>query len=417
MSVKKQPNGSYRAFVNRVIDGKRRPMTKCFATEKEAKKWEGRMRNDDSTLNRSLSFRDLTIEYVDSKRGSVEESTLSALQYKFEHFMAGILDKKVSMITPPVLNKWRNEIVETSYSIKYKNEIIKLMCSIFHFAAAVYYIKDPALNLKSVKTVFEGDEDLDEPYQIISPQEFQRLYDELPEVTPTDKYIKALIMATWSTGMRRGEVKAIQWKNYSELCFEIRKASTGKQKGDRSKLSNTKTKTSRRRINVDAYCDSELKRLLAFAKDVYGYNENWFMFGGMKPIANTVLQDHFFLGLVSAGMVKLNCPSCKATTTVTARKRGKYREFNCPQCGESVKATHPRFHDLRHSHATLLLDRGIPISAVSSRLGHSSITQTTKTYLHASKSAVNALIEKLPDLHFGNNSGNNKETDIKKTLN
>lgn len=417
MSVKKLPNGSYRAFVNRVIDGKRKPMTKCFPTEKEAKKWEGRMRNDDSTLTRSLTFRELADEYLDSKRGSIEESTLTALEYKFNHFMTAILDKKVSAINPPVLNKWRNEIVESTYSIKYKNEIIKLMCSVFHFAAVIYYIKDPSLNLKPVKAVFEGDEDLDVPYQIISPKEFQMLYDELPESTPTEKYIKALIMATWSTGMRRGEVKAIQWKNYADRCFEIRKASTGKQKGDRSKLSNTKTRTSRRRINVDAYCDSELMRLLSFAKDVYGYNENWFMFGGLKPIPNTVLQDHFFLGLVSAGMVKLNCSNCKASTVLSSKKRGRYRNLKCPECGEFVEATHPRFHDLRHSHATLLLDKGIPISAVSSRLGHSSITQTTKTYLHASKSAINALIEALPDLHFGNNQGNNSNDDIKKTLN
>lgn len=417
MSVAKLPNGKYRAYVSRMIDGKRKPMTKCFPSEREAKKWEGRMRNDDATINRSLSFRDLANEYMDSKRGSIEEASMAGIEHKIEAFMTSILDKKVSSITPPVLNKWRNEIIEKDYSVKYKNDIIKQLCSIFHFAAVTYYIKDPSLSLKGVKASFDGDEESDVPYQILSPQEFQVLYDEFPEVTDTEKYIKALVMTTWSSGMRRSEVKGIQWKNYKDLCFEIRKASTGQTKGDRSKLTNTKTRTSRRRINVDAYCDSEIKRLLAFTKDVVGFNENWYMFGGLDPIPNTVLQDHFFFAMVDAGMVKLNCPECGELSTVKKKAYGKYRTFPCPHCKAEVESTQPRFHDLRHSHATLLLDQGIPISAVSQRLGHTSITITTKTYLHASKSAVNALIEKLPDLHFGNNLGNNSTDDIKKTLN
>jgi transposase-like protein len=141
------------------------------------------------------------------------------------------------------------------------------------------------------------------------------------------------------------------------------------------------------------------------------------MFGGLDPIPNTVLQDHFIFALIDAGMIKINCPECRQLSTVSKKIHGRYRMFACPNCGTKVEASHPRFHDLRHSHATLLLDQGVPISAVSQRLGHSSITITTKTYLHATKSAVTALIEKLPDLHFGNNLGNNSLDDIKKTLN
>lgn len=42
----------------------------------------------------------------------------------------------------------------------------------------------------------------------------------------------------------------------------------------------------------------------------------------------------------------------------------------------------PRIHDLRHSHASLLLARGIPIHVVSRRLGHSKIQVTVDTYGH-----------------------------------
>lgn len=42
----------------------------------------------------------------------------------------------------------------------------------------------------------------------------------------------------------------------------------------------------------------------------------------------------------------------------------------------------PRIHDLRHSHASWLLARGVPIHIVSARLGHESIQTTVDTYGH-----------------------------------
>ncbi len=41
-----------------------------------------------------------------------------------------------------------------------------------------------------------------------------------------------------------------------------------------------------------------------------------------------------------------------------------------------------RFHDLRHTHATLLLKARVPIKVVSERLGHSTPGFTMATYQH-----------------------------------
>jgi integrase len=41
-----------------------------------------------------------------------------------------------------------------------------------------------------------------------------------------------------------------------------------------------------------------------------------------------------------------------------------------------------RFHDLRHTHATMLLSQGIHAKVVSERLGHSNIKMTLDTYSH-----------------------------------
>ena len=41
-----------------------------------------------------------------------------------------------------------------------------------------------------------------------------------------------------------------------------------------------------------------------------------------------------------------------------------------------------RLHDLRHSHASYLIHRGIPIIAISQRLGHEKLETTLQTYAH-----------------------------------
>ena len=41
-----------------------------------------------------------------------------------------------------------------------------------------------------------------------------------------------------------------------------------------------------------------------------------------------------------------------------------------------------RLHDLRHTHATVLLADGVPVKVVSERLGHASATITLTVYQH-----------------------------------
>ena len=58
-----------------------------------------------------------------------------------------------------------------------------------------------------------------------------------------------------------------------------------------------------------------------------------------------------------------------------------------------------RFHDLRHSAATLMLERnGGDLKAVSTTLGHSTITLTANTYAHAGSKVIGRTVALLDDL-------------------
>jgi integrase len=63
------------------------------------------------------------------------------------------------------------------------------------------------------------------------------------------------------------------------------------------------------------------------------------------------------------------------------RKWNVYRRSFLPLV-KAAKLPAARFHDLRHTHAKLLLCNGVNIKAVAARLGHSSPTITLSTYSH-----------------------------------
>ncbi|WP_432776060.1 site-specific integrase [Brevibacillus gelatini] len=57
-----------------------------------------------------------------------------------------------------------------------------------------------------------------------------------------------------------------------------------------------------------------------------------------------------------------------------------------------------RFHDLRHTSATLLINQGVHAKLISERLGHGSITTTMNIYGHALRSADQSAAEKFENL-------------------
>ncbi|MCL6633526.1 MAG: tyrosine-type recombinase/integrase [Alicyclobacillus herbarius] len=53
------------------------------------------------------------------------------------------------------------------------------------------------------------------------------------------------------------------------------------------------------------------------------------------------------------------------------------------------------FHDLRHTHASWLLESGVDLKTVSQRLGPSSITVTADIYAHVTRRMQQSAVEKL----------------------
>ena len=161
-----------------------------------------------------------------------------------------------------------------------------------------------------------------------------------------------LFRLTAATGIRRGEALGLRWDHvhFDTGRIEITQAITSV--GYRLEFSRLKTKTSRRNITVDA---DTMARLAEF-----------------KRQQTTRLE--------AAG-------ATNECGLVFIRACGRpihphsiSQAFERAQRGVDIAQI--RFHDLRHTHATLLLRDRVPIKVVSERLGHSNPAFTMMTYQH-----------------------------------
>ena len=65
---------------------------------------------------------------------------------------------------------------------------------------------------------------------------------------------------------------------------------------------------------------------------------------------------------------------------------------------DGAKLPHVRFHDLRHSAASLLLSKGVPMKVIQEIMGHSSFQITADTYSHLVSGELKAAMQTMDDL-------------------
>jgi integrase len=93
-----------------------------------------------------------------------------------------------------------------------------------------------------------------------------------------------------------------------------------------------------------------------------------------------------------------SAPACDYVFTTSKGRllsRSSFRENYWLPAVKSAGLAPLRFHDLRHSHATLLIAAGAHPKSVQARLGHASITTTLNTYGHLFPSLDEHLTDQL----------------------
>jgi integrase len=170
--------------------------------------------------------------------------------------------------------------------------------------------------------------------------------------TTADSRHSMLFRLAAATGMRRGELLGLRWDHvhFDTGRIEVTQALTAV--GYRLEFSRLKTKTSRRNITVD-------------------------------PATMAALADwrhHQGAGHAEAGVENTHGLVFTRADGQPLHPHVASQAFERAQ--RHVDVQRIRFHDLRHTHASLLLRDRVPIKVVSERLGHSNPAFTMTTYQH-----------------------------------
>jgi integrase len=173
------------------------------------------------------------------------------------------------------------------------------------------------------------------------------------EVARESRYY-VLYLAAISTGMRQGELLGLRWRDLDLQTGLARVSLQLGKPGPNMELAKVKTRRSVRPVVLPPTLVEALREL----KDVQDAE---------KVACHGHYEDHDLVFTVPGGR-----PLHASNLT--------RRDFK--PLLEKAKLPSIRFHDLRHTHATLLLGEGINPKIVSERLGHSAINITLDIYSH-----------------------------------
>lgn len=199
----------------------------------------------------------------------------------------------------------------------------------------------------------------------------------LADAVKDSKLETPVMLAIWF-GLRRGEVVGLRWDaiNFDAKTLSIKGTITNKGgHGENEVFRNTaKTKTSIRTFPLSQEIISfltELRRKQAENRVLCGneYNNKWTDFVCVDDMGNLIHLDY---------ITKM-----------------------FPKTLKRLGLRRIRFHDLRHTNISLLLEEGATLKELQEWAGHSNISTTADVYAHIQSKAKQRLLDKVGSILYG----------------
>ena len=324
--------------------GKRRKSTKRgFATKREAEEW---LRNFLITQKADfdMKFEDFWKMYCADMETRLREHTMRTKKYIVElKILPYFGNKRVNDITAADIRQWQNELIKKGYAPTYLKSINNQLAALFNYAVRYYDLRDnPCRKAGSI-----GKSKADE-MDFWTKQEFKEF---LPSMDSKPEARMAFLLLYW-TGMRIGELLALTYEDIDleKRCITINKSY--QRLNGKDMITPPKTPKSNRKISIPPFLVEELKE---YCSMLYGITANERMFRFTKSF----MEHEMVRGIKETGVRRI------------------------------------RLHDLRHSHASLLVEMGFQPLAIAERLGHEKIETTLNTYSHLYPNKQAELAEKL----------------------
>lgn len=321
--------------------GKRRKSTKRgFATKREAEEW---LRNFLITQKADfdMKFEDFWKMYCADMETRLREHTMRTKKYIVElKILPYFGDKRVNDITAADIRQWQNELIKMGYSPTYLKTINNQLSAIFNYAVRYYDLRsNPCVKAGSMGK--SKAEEMD----FWTGEEFRKFIDSV-----MNKRLSYMaFMTLYWTGMRMGELLAL---NPKDIDLEKRTISITKSYQRLGKKDVITPPKSKRVITIPEFLAADIKD---YMDSLYDLQENDRLF----PITKYYLEHEMQRGIKESGVKRI------------------------------------RVHDLRHSHASMLIELGFSPLEIANRLGHEKVETTLNTYAHLYPNKQTKLAERL----------------------
>lgn len=285
------------------------------------------------------SFEQLFHEWCDNARHRIKESTYSNYLMKAnKHILPYFGETRIDQLKSDDIHNFIQVKLRDGLSSRYITDIVVLMKTIFKYAVQTYQIHNPMNHVSLPKRKATE-------INILDPSEQKVLQEYVcSHRNPTTLGI-ALSM---STGIRIGELCALQWEDIDleKRILTVRKTMQRIQSHEgtsKTKLiiTDPKSESSNRKIPIP---ECMMSFLIHFQENKKAY----VLTGSTKAIEPRTMQYRF-----KAILKNVNLPSV-------------------------------HFHALRHCFATSCISLGFDVKALSELLGHSSVEITLNRYVHSS---------------------------------
>lgn len=311
--------------------GKRRKSTKRgFATKREAEEW---MRNFLVTQKADfdMKFEEFVKMYYADMETRLREHTMRTKKYIINlKILPYFGQKRVNDITAADIRQWQNELIKKGYSPTYLKTINNQLSAIFNYAVKYYDLKgNPCTKAGSIG------KSRAEEMKFWTIDEFKQFIDCVMD--KRQSYMSFMIL--YWTGMRLGELLALTPADIDLDKNTISITKSYQRLGKRDVVTSPKTPKSKRIITIPEFLAADIKDYLNSLYEVHDDDR-------LLLVTKYYLEHEMQRGIKISGVKRI------------------------------------RIHDLRHSHASMLVEFGFSPLEIAERLGHEKIETTLNTYSH-----------------------------------
>ena len=325
-----------------------------FKLQRDAKEWE-RAFLEKQQADITMPFASFVEIYFEDMSHRLRENTIIQKRYVVDQKLLPYFGTlPLNEITPANVRKWQNTLIAyrddkgQPYSETYLKTVNNQLTAIFNYAVKYYKLSENPCHRAGSMGKSNAEE-----MQFWTKDEFKQFLEAVEDKPQS----KAAFLTLYYTGMRIGELLALTIADVNAQDCTITINKSYQRINGKDVITPPKTPKSNRTVTIPEFLKDELQDYIS---KLYEPKPTDRLF----PHTKHFFEHEMVRGTKNSGVKRI------------------------------------RLHDIRHSHASLLIELGCSPLLIAERLGHEKVETTLNTYSHLYPQKQNEIAEKLQQLRY-----------------